>query len=285
VAFAGVPQRGRRSPVVLIVIAAMAVAAFALATKPASTPVRSTASAAPIQSAAGPDTSSGPAVVVEAAPQGSVIPPALNPKATPYPPLAGVPSRSATVPIARVGHIAFALPAGWQQGSDAMYLRPGTPVPLSIGAWRIRHVNIYPCRWSAGAYADLSDPNRAEGVARALSSWWGQDPGMPPFSNSGIAPLASKPVPTTLLGYPAWYVEVLIPTDIDFSQCDGGQLVLWDSSDANARYSLGPSEVNRIWVVDVDRGPIVIDAGLSLRASGSQKAELQAIVNSALIEP
>ncbi len=108
---------------------------------------------------------------------------------------------------------------------------------------------------------------------------------MPPLSNSDIAPLASTPQQTTIGGYPAWYVEVLIPTGLDLTECDGGQLVLWDSSNTDVRYTLGPSEVNRIWVVEVDRGPIVIDAGMSLTASGSQKAELQAIVDSVVIEP
>ncbi|TAL05139.1 MAG: hypothetical protein EPO00_13435 [Chloroflexota bacterium] len=167
-----------------------------------------------------------------------------------------------------------------------MDLRPDvSPVPLSIGAWRLRHVNTFPCRWSAGVYADVSASNSAEAEATALSSWWGQDPGEPPSSNVGIAPLASKPVQTALGGYPAWYVDVLIPTGLDLSQCDGGQLVLWDASDTDVRYALGPSEVNRIWVVGTERGPIVIDAALPLTASGSQKTELQAIVDSIVIEP
>ena len=126
---------------------------------------------------------------------------------------------------------------------------------------------------------------RRRAQAQALSSWWGQDPGEPPVSNSGIAPLASKPQQTTIAGYPAWYVEVLIPTALDFAQCDGGQLVLWDATNGAARYSLGASEVNRLWVVDAGSGPIVIDAGLSLTASGSQRAELQAVIDSIAIEP
>ena len=277
-------------------MAAIALTAFALVTKAAPATVAPTASAA-VRSADGQVASSAAAPLaspdgggIAAASSGIDVPPALNPNASPYPPLAGVPLRPGSLQRIQVGGapvtVSFSLPAGWQQGSDAMYLRTDvTPVPLSIGAWRIRHVNTFPCRWSAGVYADVSSVDRAEGEAQALSSWWGQDPGSTtPLTNSDIAPLANNPVPTTLLGYPAWYVEVLIPTGLDLAACDGGQLVLWDASPGNARYALGPSEVNRIWVVDVDRGPIVIDAGLSLRASASQKAELQAIVDSIRLE-
>ena len=182
--------------------------------------------------------------------------------------------------------VSIDLPAGWEKASDAMYVRPDvTPVALSIGAWRLRRVDTFPCRWSAGVYADVSLLDTAEGQAQALATWWGQDPGSSPLTNSAIAPLASKPIQTTLAGYAAWYVDVLIPTGLDLTECDGGQLVLWDSSIFDVRYTVGPSEVNRLWVVDVDRGPIVIDAGLSLAASGSQKAELQAIVESISFDP
>jgi hypothetical protein len=211
-------------------------------------------------------------------------PPSLNPVVSPYPTPAFVPleaGRTELLPAGKNPRLTIDLPVGWAKAGATTYVRlDTTPVPLSISAWRLRRVNTFPCRWSAGAFADRSLMESAEGQARALSSWWGQDPGSSPLTNSAIAPLASTPVQTTMLGWQAWSLEILIPTGLDFSHCDGGQLILWDSSDANARYSLGPSEVNRIWVIDIDRGPIVIDAGLSLTASASLKAELQAIIDS-----
>ena len=75
----------------------------------------------------------------------------------------------------------------------------------------------------------------------------------PPFSsNATIAPIATKPRATTLGGHPAWYVEVLVPSVFDFGQCDGGQLVLWQTADGDVRYALGPGELDRLWVVDID---------------------------------
>ena len=227
--------------------------------------------------------------IVAASPAPAAGPPDRNPTATPQPTYATVAAEAGVTELTSAGPIpigvSVVLPAGWEQASHAMYVRPAPKVDLSIGAWRLRQVNVFPCRWSAGIVADPSLLETAEGQAQALSSWWGQDPGMPPLSNSRIAPLASKPLPATIGGYSAWYVVVLIPTELDFTGCDGGQLILWDSSNRDVRYSLGPSEVNRLWVVDVDRGPIVIDAGVSLAASAADKAELQAVIDSIAFEP
>jgi hypothetical protein len=120
----------------------------------------------------------------------------------------------------------------------------------------------------------------------ALSAFWGQDPNQAPFfSNSAIAPISSRPRPTTIGGHPAWYVEVLIPSVLDFSQCDADQLVLWESADGSVRYGLGPGEIDRLWVVDVQGALVVVDAALPLLASPSDTAELQAVIDSVRIGP
>ena len=231
-----------------------------------------------------------PLVAVEPPNRPTSAPPSLNRAAVPHPTYPAVPLdfgptqlRPAGTPTVRVS---VDLPPDWDRLTDGMVVRRGgAGVPLSIGAWRLAHVYTYPCRWSAAAYADASLLDTAAGQAVALASWWGQDPESTPLLNAGIAPLASRPEQTSLAGYPAWYVEVLIPTGFDFGQCDGRQLILWDAPNGEVRYALGPSEVNRIWVVDPGTGPIVIDAGLSLTATGSQRAEIRAVIDSIAIEP
>lgn len=108
---------------------------------------------------------------------------------------------------------------------------------------------------------------------------------MPPPSNSRISPLASKPQLATIQGYPAWYLEVLIPSTLDLTECDGGQLILWDTANGEVRYSLGPGEHHRLWVVDVDGEVIVIDAALPLASSSADTTELNAVIESVAIEP
>jgi hypothetical protein len=284
-----VAHQGRRAPVVIalaglavIVVALVSAQSPPLVGRPALGPgsgLTSTAALAPSATGA-----------AAPAPSPTLVPPARDPAATPHPGFAAVPAKAGRTTLTPAGtipvEVSITLPTGWDDAGGGMSIRPdATPVPLSIGVWSIARVNTFPCRWSAGVYADRSLMQSAQGLAQALASWWGQQPGETPLTNSGIAPLASRPQQTSLAGHPAWTLDVLIPTGLDFAQCDGGQLVLWESVGADVRYALGPTEVNRLWAVETSRGPIVIDAGLSLAASGSQKAELQAIVDSIAIEP
>jgi hypothetical protein len=156
---------------------------------------------------------------------------------------------------------------------------------VTIGAWRLGSVHVFPCRWSAGDLADSQLMRTADGQAQALASWWGQDPGMPPDSNAPIAPIATRPRPTALAGYPAWSLEILIPTDFDLAACDGGQLILWESATGDVRFGRGPSELVRLWVVDVDGQPILIEGSTFLTPSPNDNAELDAVFDSLVIVP
>jgi hypothetical protein len=218
-------------------------------------------------------------------------PPGRDPSATPHPVFLAAPVPAGVTQIVPAGQtpvrLIVSLPSGWERASAAMFVRPnGTDrVGLSIGAWRIEHVNTFPCRWATPIFSDLLYPATAEGLADALSAWWGQDPNSAFYSNSPISPIASKPRQATIAGRPAWYVEVLIPSDFDLSQCDGGQLVLWETGNGIVRSAEGPTEHNRLWVVDVHGEQIVIDASSPLTPSPADAAELQAIVDSLAIRP
>jgi hypothetical protein len=124
----------------------------------------------------------------------------------------------------------------------------------------------------------------AEGQALALSSWWGQDPLMPPKSNAGIAPISSKPRAVTVLGRSAWAVEVLIPSGLDLAECDGGQLVLWEAADGTTRTCV-PGQLDRLLVVEIGGEVIVVDAASSSSTSEADVSELDAVVESVVIEP
>ncbi len=284
-----VAHRGRRTPVA-IAVAAIAVLAAALLTKsPAPTANVPTASVAPGQSPAGPPTSSRPIVAIVAAPTPGA--PGRNPAVTPHPTFRTVAASAGLTPLIPAGstpvRLTISLPGGWAKAGGAMYVKANgaAPAVLSISAWSLRDVNTFPCRWSAQAFADPLLMRTAQGQAEALSSWWGQDPRMPPLSNSRIAPLASEPRPTTVLGYPAWSLDVLIPSDLDLGECDGGQLVLWEAANGEVRSDEAPGEINRLCVVDVHGEPIVIDAAAFLTSSAADVAELQAVVDSLAIVP
>jgi hypothetical protein len=291
-AFRAVTQRRRRGPAA-VAVAALAFVGFALLTKEliatAGTPV---VGATP-SSSLGVTATATASAIAQAAPAAVSAsgPPARDPTARPYPTFVGVSVRAGTthlIPAPTPVGLTVNLPLGWEAADPSMYLkRPSAgPVGLSIGAYSIQHVNTFPCRWASQAYTDTAYPHTAAGLALALSAFWGQDPNQVPFfSNSTIAPISSQPRPTAIGSHPAWYVEVLIPSVLDFSQCDADQLVLWESTDGSVRYALGPGEIDRLWAVDLDGAPVVIDATLPLLASRSDTAELQAVIDSVRIDP
>jgi len=283
-------RRNRRAPavVVLVSIAFLGVAFLARqATSDVSAPIASD-TAQTSQRALTPSSAVGSATPAQSSPS---LPPARDPEAKPYPTFVAVPVRAGPTRLVPAGSssvgVTANLPRGWERASAAMYVTPrGTAsVGMSIGAWVLLHVNLFPCRWATPTFSDDLFDHTAEGQAQALSAWWGQDADAPFSSNESIAPIATRPVPTSIAGHPAWYVELLVPSVFDFTKCDGGQLVLWQAPNGDVRYALGPGELDRLWVVDVDGRLIVIDAGSSLLASSADQAALQGIIDSITFEP
>jgi hypothetical protein len=291
-AFRAVTQRRRRGPAV-VTVAALAFVGFALLTKELIATAGTPVVGATQSSSLGVIATATASAIAQAAPDAASAsgPPARDPTARRYATLIGDRVHAGTTQLIAgptpVG-VTVNLPTGWEAAGPSMYLkRPSAgPVGLSIGAYSIQHVNTFPCRWASQAYTDTAYPHTAAGLALALSAFWGQDPNQVPFfSNSTIAPISSRPRPTTIGGHPALHVEVLIPSVLDFSRCDADQLVLWESADGSVRYGFGPGEIDRLWVVDMNGAPVVIDAAMPLLASPSDRAELQAIVDSVRIEP
>jgi hypothetical protein len=286
-------QRRRRGPAA-VAVAAVAFVGFALLTKELTTTAgAAVVSATPTSSPGVFATVTATAVAQEAAPVtvSATGPPARDPTARRYPTFVGASVPAGTtklIPGPTPVRVTVSLPMGWEAAGASMYLKraSGGPVGLSIGAYSIQRVNTFPCRWASQTYTDIAYPQTAAGLASALSAFWGQDPDQVSFfSNSTIAPISSRPHSLPIGGHSGLYVEVLIPSVLDFSQCDADQFVLWESADGSVRYGQGPGEIDRLWVVDLHGGPVVIDAALPVLASPSDKAELQAVIDSVKVGP
>ena len=280
-AFRGVAKGPGRAPIALAV-AALALVGVAVLTRSATEPATATLESTPPQRAiASPE----PAVrtsIAPTLPPLSVRDPAVMPHST-IPPVPAHMGMNELIPAGRIPvRVTMTLPAGWTRLNASVFTRADRAregPSASISAWSLMHVNVFPCRWSADIFADDDLMRSAPGQAQALASWWGQDPGMPANSNAGVAPLATRPEATTLAGYPAWYVAVLIPRALEFAQCDGGQVVLWHTQTGEAKHSVGPGELSRLWVVDVSGDPIIVDVS-TMRDSQATAADVEALVGS-----
>ena len=286
-AFRGIARSSRRTPAVLAAGAAILVL-VALVTRTASpnvvapTETRIPEARIPQPSpAAAVESPSAEAITIVPLPQ--LVLPSHNAEATPHPSASAVAAVSGSAALVPVGdaetRMTVELSAGWQTAGDSMYLRTddeGSHL-ASISAWNIEGIHVFPCRWSAGRLASQPLMRTAPGQAQALSSWWGQDAGIP-YSNSALAPLATPPVELDFAGSTAWYTSVLITRGFDLTQCDGGQLVLWEAGD-HVRTAL-PGELHELYVVAIGGDVIVIDSTSTPALSAEGLRDLERVVGS-----
>jgi hypothetical protein len=81
-------------------------------------------------------------------------------------------------------------------------------------------------------------------------------------------------------------IDLSVPADLDLASCDQGQFRSWTEWDvpggANAHNA--PGHLDAVYLVDVDRGPLVIDATHTPDSTVQDLAELDAILASVVID-
>jgi hypothetical protein len=76
------------------------------------------------------------------------------------------------------------------------------------------------------------------------------------------------------------YFEVRLPSDLDLSQCDGGQFRLWSDDSGQSKLQV-PGQVDRLWVLKgSDNVPLIVDAAYTPDASPEELAQLQQAIDS-----
>jgi hypothetical protein len=90
----------------------------------------------------------------------------------------------------------------------------------------------------------------------------------------------------TIGGYPGKLVDATVPADISGCSSDGGpQFRVWGYGIDDARWAQGPSEHDRMRVMDVDGDLFVLHAHSFPGTSATDVAELEAIVGSIQLAP
>jgi hypothetical protein len=77
-------------------------------------------------------------------------------------------------------------------------------------------------------------------------------------------------------------VVMSVPDDLDLASCDGGEFRSWAQSAAgeNARSHEAPGQTDEVYVLDVGRARVVIDASYFSDASSEEIGELHRVVQS-----
>jgi hypothetical protein len=157
------------------------------------------------------------------------------------------------------------VPAGWSNSGGFRVTKPGPDDSFAaVGFWPwsgdLEHVYVDPCRWQGNEVDPPGGPS-VDDLANALADQ----------AQRGDA----VPVDVTIGGYSGKMIELTVPSDIDFADCNGGEFRSWAG-----RFHQGPGQVDRIYVLDVGGQRMVIDAHYVPATPDADRAEIEAIVNS-----
>lgn len=159
------------------------------------------------------------------------------------------------------------IPDGYATWGPFIYAsKPAEPEdPLAIGLWVVTGVYLNPCAesnevptTSVGAIVDALVRQRLTSAARLRE--------------------------VDLAEYRGKYVEVTTPTDRDYARCDDAELNLWEGRPEGGYWTREPGMVERLWILDVDGQPMVIQMAVPPSATDPQIHALTHIVEAATFE-
>lgn len=132
----------------------------------------------------------------------------------------------------------------------------------------------------------FTDPCRGEGVPMAVGSGVGD---LVTALLELPGPIKSRPVASTLAGYPATRIDLEVPQGLDLTKCrlaeDGVMgLQVWKSTPADKYFVLLPGRRVSLYVVDVHGRRQVFLVETEARTSATDKADLKAALDSIRIE-
>ncbi len=186
--------------------------------------------------------------------------------------------------------IYFTLPPGWASSKGLVYKDLNQPGEVAFSAWTVDQVYADPCDWQGSALSplDLANHSHAANGAIVLAPY---DGGLANQAFRGPLPRALTPVKLTDLwtgqrgSVLALRIDLSVPAALDISTCDKGEFrswTEWHSNGANSHNAGG--QLDSVYMVDVDRRPLVIDASHMPATSQADLAELKAILASMIID-
>jgi hypothetical protein len=170
--------------------------------------------------------------------------------------------------------ITFALPVGWAVTDRLISKHRDQPNEVALGVWAPGDIYADPCHWKGGTVPAIG--HTMPDVASTFENQTGPD--------------GSTPTRVTFGGEQARgivvRIELSVPSDLDISTCDQGEYRSWNvwemPDHANSHHTAG--QVDVVYFVDVDRRPLLIDASHRPAATPEDLADLQAILDSMVID-
>ena len=168
-----------------------------------------------------------------------------------------------------------------------VHKRIDQPGEVTLSAWRVDHVFDDPCHWQASSRSELDLAHHRIHQDLHQRPWGQSCPRHPTAawrtSRAGTHRNCSA---SRLEGVSALKIELSVPPGLDIGSCDLGAFRPWagrgSATDVNLQHVPGQTDV--VYMVDVDRAPLVVDASYTPQTTESDLAELQAILASMTVD-
>lgn len=223
------------------------------------------------------------------APQ-ATMPPSVSVTPLPETGALGPGTYAMTKPVGSVAdyrRLIVTVPAGWATSEGRVHKRLGQPGEVAFSGWTVKRIYDDPCHWqrSPRSEVDLSDDQVHEDFHEAATGSTVPKPLHGGFANQ-VGRKPSELTSVELGGEPTLKVELSVPAQLDLATCDQGEFRSWTGWGAGGGTNVhhAPGQLDVVFMVDVDRTPLVIDASHMPATSESDLAELEAILESMIVD-
>ncbi len=160
------------------------------------------------------------------------------------------------------------VPGGFEPYNESFLWNGSHDASYALSFWHITGVSPDPCGANPPRYDDPGPS--VENVATALHRQ--------PYRSGAAA------TPVQMAGYEGLYLELTLPKRFDPERCATGHYEAWQARDPEYnlydRYQYTPGWVDRIWVLDVNGTPLVINAGFDPSITETDLFTLEGMVDS-----
>ena len=196
---------------------------------------------------------------------GGSSPPAASTPPPTVPPLAGDALQPGTYTLAHGLNATMTVPAGWGNLDQRGVVKDSDGSSfMAVVFWPFptdfNEVYSDPCDWSTTVIEPPVGPT-VDDLANALAAQ----------AMRGDA----DPTEVTVDGFHGKYLDMSVPSEIDFGDCDDGEFRSWAG-----RFHQGPGQIDRVYILDVDGQRQVLIAHHMPATSAADLAEQQAVFES-----
>jgi len=181
--------------------------------------------------------------------------------------------------------LVLTLPDGWAITDGLLHKHLGQPGEVAISVWTVDRVYADPCHWQDSILTELDLADHSHGPDGGLELDASSEGGL----LNQVGRSASAPTVVPFGGpyflQPTVRIELSVPSELDITTCDRGEFrswTEWDVADgANSHHA--PGQIDVVYLVDLDRRPLVIDASHMPNTAPADLAELEQILASVRI--